>query len=75
VYGLQRAFIVAGAKSIVMSLWKVNDETTQEVMVLFYENWLKGGSKADAFRQAQFELRKKYPSPYYWGAFVMVERE
>jgi len=86
VYGLQRAFKVAGAKSIIMSLWKVNDQTTQELMVAFYRNWLgaedtrpirssrpyRSFSKRDAFLAAQKELKAKYPNPYYWGAFVMV---
>lgn len=73
VYGLQRAFKVAGAKSLIMSLWKVNDQTTQELMVLFYEKWLAGQDKQKAFKAAQSELRQRYPSPYYWGAFIMLE--
>ena len=72
VYGLQRAFTVAGAKTILMSLWKVNDDATQELMTLFYENWLKSGDKRTAFAIAQRTLRKKYPQPYFWGAFVLV---
>lgn len=72
VYGLQRAFKVAGAKTIIMSLWKVPDKETMELMEIFYTNWLGGMSKHDAFLSAQKELRKKYLS-YYWAAFVMIE--
>ncbi|MFA6569718.1 MAG: CHAT domain-containing tetratricopeptide repeat protein [Bacteroidota bacterium] len=72
VYGLQRAFIQAGAKTLIMSLWKVNDQTTQELMTAFYTKWLGGKSKRQAFNEAQQQLKKKYPEPYYWGAFVMV---
>ena len=72
VYGLQRAFKVAGAKSIVMSLWSVNDETTQMLMTKFYRNWLGGMSKRAAFRKAQLNVKAKQPDFYHWGAFVMV---
>lgn len=73
VYGLQRAFQVAGAKTVLMSLWTVSDEATKDLMTLFYENWItKKQTKHQAFINARKELRKKYPAPYYWGAFVMV---
>ena len=72
VYGLQRAFIVAGAKAMVMSLWKVDDAATQALMTNFYTNLSKGGSKLRAFKQAQQQLMLKYKEPYYWGAFVMI---
>lgn len=72
VYGLQRAFLVAGAKTIVMSLFKVSDEATQKLMVLFYKKWLATGNKRESFIQAKIELREEFPEPIYWGAFIMI---
>ena len=72
VYGLQRAFQVAGAEAVVMSLWKVSDDATQKLMTSFYKNWMGGKPKEEAFFAAQKSLRDTYPEPYYWGAFVML---
>ena len=72
VYGLQRAFIVAGAENLIMSLWKVNDATTQMLMSTFYSNWIGGQPKQAAFHDAVQTLKNKYKEPYYWGAFVML---
>ncbi|NJL12235.1 MAG: CHAT domain-containing protein [Microscillaceae bacterium] len=72
VYGLQRAFLVAGAEAVVMSLFKVEDEVTQKLMVAFYENWLALGDKRQAFNEAQKRIKAEYPQPSRWGAFVMV---
>jgi CHAT domain-containing protein/tetratricopeptide (TPR) repeat protein len=72
VYGLQRAFLVAGADAMIMSLWKVDDEATQQLMTSFYSNWIKLGNKQKAFKQAQLQLLARYKDPYFWGAFVMM---
>jgi CHAT domain-containing protein/Flp pilus assembly protein TadD len=72
VYGLQRAFQVAGADALIMSLWKVDDAATQQLMTNFYTNWIKLGNKQRAFKQAQLQLMTRYKDPYFWGAFVMM---
>ena len=70
VFGLRRAFVLAGAKTLVMSLWKVPDQQTQELMSDFYRRILAGEPRAEALRQAQLEMKEKYPNPLYWGAFI-----
>jgi CHAT domain-containing protein len=72
VFGLQRSFLVAGAKTLVMSLFKVSDEATQKLMVSFYEKWLESGDKRQAFIEAKKEIRNEFNDPIYWGAFVMI---
>jgi len=74
VFGLQRALTIAGAKNIIMSLWKVNDEVTQKLMIEFYKNWLGGSDIRSAFTKAQNEIKKNNPEPYYWGAFILLGR-
>lgn len=72
VYGLQRAFAIAGARVILMSLWTVSDEATQVLMTNFYSQLFKGKSMNTAFALAQQETREQYPHPYYWSAFVLM---
>lgn len=75
VFGLQRAFYIAGAKNLIMSLWVVDDEATQILMSAFYKEWAKNPFREtipSAFKKAQLEVRQKYPHPYYWGAFVLL---
>ncbi|MBR4214737.1 MAG: CHAT domain-containing protein, partial [Bacteroidales bacterium] len=73
VFGLQRGFKKAGANTIVMSLWKVDDNATKDLMTEFYKNLVSGKSKRDAFLGAQAMLRSKYKDPKKWAAFVMVD--
>lgn len=72
VYGLQRAFKMAGVKYLIMSLWQVPDKETAEFMTLFYKNLMESNDINTAFQKAQASMRKKY-DPYYWAAFVLVE--
>jgi CHAT domain-containing protein len=74
--GLGRAFLAAGTTSLVMSLWPVEDNATNELMQLFYEGLLNGESKVDALRAAQRSLLHRtgsaYTHPYFWAAFRLV---
>ena len=72
VFGLQRAFKMAGVKYLIMSLWQVPDKETSEFMILFYKNLIKLKDIPTAFQKTQKEMREKY-DPYYWGAFVLIE--
>ncbi len=74
VYGLQRAFKMAGVDIIVMSLWKVPDAETAEFMTLFYTNWIELKNVRKAFNKTQRTMQKKYGNqPENWAAFVMFE--
>ncbi|MDR1181875.1 MAG: CHAT domain-containing protein [Bacteroidales bacterium] len=73
VFGLQRAFKLAGVETLVMSLWKVDDGATKDFMITFYQNLMIGKSKLLSFKTAQNFVRKKYQNPYYWAAFVMMD--
>jgi CHAT domain-containing protein len=75
VYGLQRAFLVAGAKVLIMSMFKVDDDATQKLILNFYRKWLSSGNMRLSFIEAKKELRAEYPEPYYWGAFIMIGLE
>ena len=72
VFGLQRAFKMAGVKYLIMSLWQVPDKETSEFMILFYKNLIKLKDIPTAFNKTQKVMREKY-DPYYWGAFVLIE--
>ena len=77
VFGLQRGLKKAGVKTIMMSLWEVDDEASQILMSTFYRNYCDGLSKREAFYQSQEYLRtiqnKKFDEPRYWAAFIMLD--
>lgn len=79
VFGLQRALQIAGAETVLMSLWAVPDAETAELMTLFYQGWRDGLEPARALRAAQIEMRERVRGrygedrPFYWGAFVLLQ--
>lgn len=75
VYGLQRAFKLAGVNSLIMSLWKVDDDATQLLMTSFYNNYLNGMSKREALITAQKKVRETpgFEDPYNWAAFILLD--
>lgn len=75
VFGLQRAILVSGAKTMVMTLFKVNDDITKELMITFYKKWLETGELRTSFTDAKKIIKNKYKYPVYWGSFVMVGLE
>jgi len=68
--GLTRTFLLAGAETVVSSLWQVSDESTALLMQGFYRRLSEGESTAAALRESALEVRKKFPHPFYWAAFV-----
>jgi CHAT domain-containing protein/Tfp pilus assembly protein PilF len=75
VQGLRRALVVAGAQTLVTSLWKVDDETTRQLMEHYYRNLLAGQGRAAALRSAMRELRRKHPHPYFWAPFIAIGQD
>ena len=74
IFGLQRAFKMAGVQTIIMSLWQVNDQATQMLMTEFYTNWIsKNQSKREAFKNAQNTVRAKFEEPEYWAGFILLD--
>jgi CHAT domain-containing protein/tetratricopeptide (TPR) repeat protein len=70
VFGLRRAFMLAGAQTVVMSLWQVSDVQTEELMIEFYQKLLDGKLRSEALRDAQLSIKRKYQDPFLWGAFI-----
>lgn len=73
VFGLQRAFKMAGVKSLIISLWEVPDQQTAELMYLFYSQWNLLKDQNLAMLEAQKRMREKYDNPYYWAGFELID--
>ena len=70
--GLARGFFSAGARSVLLSLWMVDDETTDQMMVDFYEETMRGRSLSASLRAAQLKMLAERPHPFFWSPFVLV---
>jgi CHAT domain-containing protein/Tfp pilus assembly protein PilF len=76
-YGLARAFLYVGARSVGASLWQVSDASTARLMGAFYREYVRGVGKAEALRRAQVELLRSegHSDPYFWAGFVLIGAE
>ena len=72
--GLVRGFLYAGARSLVVSLWDVHDQTTADLMKTFYSNYGAGKTNWESLRNAVLTLKKAQPHPYYWAPFIGIGR-
>ena len=74
VFGLQRGFKNAGVHTLLMSLKKVYDESTADLMISFYQHLMNGASKREALVKAQQDIRKKgFNDPKYWATFILLD--
>ena len=75
VFGLQRGFKKAGAHTLLMSLWNVNDNATRIMMTSFYTALMNGNSRHDAFKYAREQVRNnpQFNAPHYWASFIMLD--
>lgn len=72
VLGFRRSFFVAGAETLVSSLWQVSDAATKELMVNYYGRLVRGEGRVDAMMDAMRELKTRYPYPYLWAPFIVL---
>jgi CHAT domain-containing protein len=70
--GLMRGFLYAGARSLMLSLWNIDDECTSKLMNRFYDAWQGGVSRSEALSKAIKGIREEYPNPFYWAPFLLV---
>lgn len=70
--GLARGFFAAGARSVLLSLWMVDDEATNQMMIDFYQETKRGNSLSASLRAAQLKLLQKHQHPFFWSPFILV---
>ena len=71
-HGLVRGFLTAGASSLVVSLWPVNDPATAKLMAEFYGRLKEGFQPRTALRNAALQIKSESPHPYYWAPFIFI---
>ena len=74
IMGLTRGWIYAGAKNVIVTLWKVSDQSTVDLMIDFYNHLISGNGITYSLREAKFELIKnpEYAEPYFWAPFILI---
>ena len=75
IIGLSRACLIAGARTVIVSQWSVSDSATKELMIAFYQSYLKSGNKAVALKKAMKKVRNIYNRPQFWAAFTLIGSE
>jgi len=70
-----RGFLYSGARSLMVSLWNIDDECTAKLMSRFYHAWKDGATKSQALRASMIALRDEYPDPFYWAPFLLVGKQ
>jgi len=73
--GLMRGFLYSGARSLILSLWNIDDECTSKLMSRFYDKWRAGTSRSQALRTAMKDLREHHPNPFYWAPFLLIGKQ
>ena len=73
--GLMRGFLYAGARSLMVSLWNVDDQATAVLMSKFYNLWKTGKTRTAALAAAMQDVRKTHPNPFYWAPFLLIGKD
>ena len=72
-YNLSGEFIRCGVKNVISTIWKIDDQVTQKFMSIFYDILSKNNSIESSLKNTKSIIRKEYPHPYYWSAFVHLK--